>query len=552
MTGAQAIIQCLLEQGVDTVFGYPGGAVIPLYDALYDAPIRHILTVHEQGAIHGADGYARAGGKTGVCIVTSGPGAANIITGLATAYMDSVPLVAITGQVHTAQIGRDSFQEVDIISVSMAVTKHNFSVLDVKKLPEILRMAFAIARSGRPGPVLVDIPSNIQTAELDFIGIDCSPSLHDINGPEVMEGPNLEKGKTIINQAKRPILMLGGGVIGGDAATQVRQLAQKCHLPVVTTLMGLGSFPASHPQFLGITGMHGHVAANNAVNEADVIIAIGSRFSDRVTGDRGQYASAKTVIHVDVDPSEINKNIPSQLSLVGNIKQIISELTLQAEKQNYAAWWERIHGWQSKFKPNYQVKDLTAPWVMHAINQENISQQMVFVTDVGQNQMWAAQHLKIETPRSWITSGGFGTMGFGLPAAIGVQLAQPQRRVIHIAGDGGFKMTGMELYTIAMQRLPIISIILDNQGLGMVRQWQHLFYQGRYSSTQLPPFDFVGFARSCGVEAVVVDSQEQFQQTFHQALKENNPKVIVVQIPADHLVTPMIAPGATLHDYVRV
>ncbi len=551
LTGAQVIIKCLLEHGVDTVFGYPGGQVIPLYNALYDSSLKQVLPVHEQGAIHAADGYARASGRTGVCIATSGPGATNIVTGLATAYMDSVPIIAITGQVPTHQIGRDSFQEIDIVSVTLAITKHSFQVTDVEKLPQVIRAAFAIANTGRPGPVLIDIPSDIQLAELEYMPAEQTTT--DEKQPieltaQVMAG--IKAAGKVLKEAKRPVLLVGGGIIRAKVSKQVVAFAEKIGIPVVSTLMGLGGFPANHPQFLGLTGMHGHVSANKTVVGSDVVIAIGSRFSDRVTGNRGCYAAEKTVIHIEIDPSEVDKNIAVEIPLVGDIGAITDLLTAELTNQSYYDWYQCVQGWREQYATHYETEGFTAPWIMHYVSKQMQEQPVIFVTDVGQNQLWAAQHLTINQPRTWITPGGCGTMGFGLPAALGAQLAVPASRVIHIAGDGGFKMTGMELVTVVNEQLPLISIVLNNRSLGMVRQWQQLFYQARYSATLLPDFDFVGFVTSCGAEGATVNTKQEFQMIFEQALSSTKPFVIIVNIATQDIVTPMIAPGAKLNEYV--
>ncbi|HEY3424154.1 MAG TPA: biosynthetic-type acetolactate synthase large subunit [Negativicutes bacterium] len=551
LTGAQVIIKCLLEHGVDTVFGYPGGQVIPLYNALYDSSLKQVLPVHEQGAIHAADGYARASGRTGVCIATSGPGATNIVTGLATAYMDSVPIIAITGQVPTHQIGRDSFQEIDIVSVTLAITKHSFQVTDVEKLPQVIRAAFAIANTGRSGPVLIDIPSDIQLAELEYMPPEQTTTVEkqpiELTA-QVMAG--IKAAGKVLKEAKRPVLLVGGGIIRAEVSKQVVAFAEKIGIPVVSTLMGLGGFPANHPQFLGLTGMHGHVSANKTVVDSDVVIAIGSRFSDRVTGNRGCYAAEKTVIHIEIDPSEVDKNIAVEIPLVGDIGAITDLLTAELTNQTYYDWCQCVQGWREQYATHYETEGFNAPWIMHYVSKQMQEQPVIFVTDVGQNQLWAAQHLTINQPRTWITPGGCGTMGFGLPAALGAQLAVPASRVIHIAGDGGFKMTGMELVTVVNEQLPLISIVLNNRSLGMVRQWQQLFYQARYSATLLPDFDFVGFVTSCGAEGATVNTKQEFQMIFEQALSSTKPFVIIVNIATQDIVTPMIAPGAKLNEYV--
>jgi acetolactate synthase-1/2/3 large subunit len=550
MSGASAVVECLLEQGVDTVFGYPGGQIMPLYDSLYDSPIKHVLTVHEQGATHAADGYARTSGRVGVCIATSGPGATNLITGLATAYMDSVPVVAITGQVPTGLLGRDAFQEVDITGISMSVTKHNFLVKDASRIPEVMRLAFKIARSGRPGPVLIDLPRDVQLASLDFT--KALPVAAKAWQPTERTLTAVEEAVSALKAAKRPVMVTGGGVIRGRASAAALEVAEKFNLPVVSTLMGLGAMPANHAQYLGLTGMHGHRAANNAVYQADLIIAVGSRFSDRVTGDIKRYPEGKTVIHIDIDRSEVGKNISAQIGLVGEIKAILNLLAVSGKAGDTAKWWATINAWKED-QENCQVTDeLTAPWIMAKVSELTAGQQVVFATDVGQHQMWAAQHLSINAPGTWLTSGGLGTMGFGLPAAMGAQVAAPDRRVVVFAGDGGFKMTAMELFTIAAYDLPVVAVVLDNHCLGMVRQWQQLFHNKRYSqSLALKEMDFVGQANACGVKAKRVTTQQEFSAEFSAALAENSPRVIITEIPPEDIVTPMIAPGAPLNEYVN-
>jgi len=555
MSGAQAIVECLLEQGVDTVFGYPGGRILPLYDAIYDGAIRHILTAHEQGAIHAADGYARASGKVGVCIATSGPGATNLVTGLANAHLDSVPLVVITGQVSTDLIGADAFQEVDITGITMPVTKHNFLVKDVTLLPEIIRFAFRIACSGRPGPVLIDIPSDIQTTIFTFTPEDEDKRKKPIFQWELSElGSRLiDKAAAVIDRAKQPVMIVGGGVVSSGAFEQVITLAEKIGAPVVSTLMGLGAFPSKHNLFLGLTGMHGHKVTNHVVHGADVVIAIGSRFNDRVTGNKLKYADGKTVIHIDVDPAELEKNVATHIPLAGDIKQLAETLQQRMHSVNRELWWGVIKAWQQEFKPEPNDDALTAPWMLRHVSTVTAGKPFIFTTDVGQHQMWAAQNLNIDAPRSWITSGGLGTMGFGLPSGIGAQIAVPAKRVITIVGDGGIKMTGCELFTVASQNLPLITIIVDNSSLGMVRQLQQLFYKQRYSASLLAvPVDFVCFAKAFGIEGALATNQEEFIQAFAAAIASNSPRVIVVKILTEHLVTPMLAPNSPLDTFMDI
>lgn len=551
MSGAQAIIACLLEQQVDTVFGYPGGTVLPLYDALQEAPLQHILTVHEQGAAHAADGYARASGKPGVCIATSGPGATNLVTGLAAAFMDSVPVVAITGQVSTSLIGRDAFQEIDITGITMPITKHNFRVKSADKLVDTMRQAFRIARRGRPGPVLVDVPQDVQKATVEFTAehqaVQSQWQISDKLARRIAEAAES------INRAKQPVIVVGGGVIIAEAYREVRELAEKCSIPVASTLMGLGAFPASHALFLGLTGMHGRKEANQAVHDADVMIAVGSRFSDRVTGDRKQYSAGKTVIHIDIDPAEIDKNVAAHIGLAGEIRQILRSLLAMVQVNPRRDWLRKIAVWQDEFKTVYETEQLTAPWIMKTIADMTKQEEYLFVTDVGQHQMWAAQHLAIEKPRTWLTSGGLGAMGFGLPAAMGAQLAMPDKRVIHLAGDGGFKMTGSELYTVAVHELPIISIIINNHMLGMIHQLQHVLFDKRYTACKLPAkMDFAAYAGAFGIQAATVDTPQEFGETLNQFMAVRRPGLIVANIPEEEMVTPMISPGTGISNYVNL
>ncbi len=548
ITGAQAIVKVLEEEGVDTVFGYPGGQVIPLYNALYDAPLKNILTVHEQGAVHAADGYARASGKVGVCIATSGPGATNIVTGLATAYLDSIPLVAICGQVATQHIGRDAFQEVDIVSVSLAITKYNMLVTRAEDLIASLREAFCVARSGRNGPVLIDIPSNIQNAMVDWYD---APERVVCEEEAEMAQDDLVLALKLLEEAKRPVLLVGGGAIQADCVPAFRELANKTGLPVVSTLMGLGAFPGDHEQFLGMSGMHGQKAANLAISNADLMLVVGSRFSERVTGDRDKYSLQKKIIQFDIDPSEVGKNVAVALPIMGHLTDSLAVFAGKAGRLEISAWWKQIRNWQAE-KCTVEEERLTPPWLMKTISSVFADEDAIFVTDVGQNQMWAAQNLCVRQPRTHLTSGGCGTMGFSMPAALGAKLARPEARIIQIAGDGGFKMTGMELFTAVTEKLPMINIILNNQALGMVKQWQHLFFDKRYSSTILPSFDFVKFARSCGAEAEKTETKAEFLAALARAKQKNAPYLIEVTIPSEEMVDPMVAPGSPINEFVNV
>ena len=548
MTGAQAIVKVLQEQGVETVFGYPGGAVIPLYNALYDAPLKNVLTAHEQGAIHAADGYARASGKVGVCIATSGPGATNIVTGLATAYLDSIPVVAISGQVPVANLGRDSFQEIDIVGVTMPITKYNAIVRKSEELVPMLRLAFAIAKNGRPGPVLIDIPSDLQVKELEY------PELEKVELPEVLKADEgiIEKAAAALNEAERPVLMVGGGAVTSSVEKELLELAHRADLPVVSTLMGLGVYPGSDERAIGLTGMHGHMDCNLAVANADVLVVAGSRLSDRVTGDRNRYAGTKTIIQMDIDQSEIDKNVGVTLALDGDLKETLAKFLPLVKEGKHPEWWAQIREWDKM--EDRSVADgsrLTAPWVMTQLTKTFAEKDTVYVTDVGQNQMWAAQYLTIDKPRHHLTSGGCGTMGFGLPGAMGAAFAKPDSQIVHICGDGGFKMTGLEMFTASRENLPLISIVINNSCLGMVRQWQQLFYNERYSNTILTEFDFVGFAKSCGADGKTVTTCEEFTAALAEAQGRTKPFLIEVRIDQSDLVEPMVAAGAVIYDFVK-
>lgn len=549
LKGSQAIVKLLQEQGVDTIFGYPGGQVIPLFDALYDAPLKNVLTAHEQGAVHAADGYARASGRTGVVVATSGPGATNIVTGLATAYLDSVPLVALTGQVGVGMLGRDSFQEIDIVGVTLPITKYNVMVRSGAELLPALRRAFAIAREGRPGPVLVDIPSSVQTEEIEWT----EPEKQEAAALPTADAALLEQAAAALNKAERPVLLVGGGAVHSGAQAELMELAAKADLPVVNSLMGVGVFPGSDARSLGLTGMHGHIASNMAVANADVLIVAGSRFSDRVTGDRTRYVGQKTIIQLDIDPSEIDKNVAVAIPLMGDIKDTLHKLTPLLKKAAHAGWWRQIKKWDAaEDRSLLDCGRLTAPWLLRELTRAFAGQDTVFVTDVGQHQMWAAQHLVIDKPRCHLTSGGCGTMGFGLPGALGAAFSRPEAQVVSISGDGGFKMTGMELYTAAREGKKLISVVVNNSCLGMVRQWQHLFYNARYSNTILSEFDFPRFAKACGADGVRATTCEEFAAALAQAKASAKSFVIEACIAQSDMVEPMVAPGAVLDDFVKV
>ena len=552
MTGARAIVECLREWGVDMIFGYPGGMILPLYDALVDEKeIKQILVTHEQNAAHAADGYARATGKVGVCIATSGPGATNLVTGIATAFMDSIPLVAITGQVDTALLGRDSFQETDILDITMPITKHNYKVMDARLLIPSIRQAFEIALEGRRGPVLVDVPRDLFFAEVDYRPPEVKEKI--IAQPDVDFIICAAEAVEEIIKAERPVVIVGGGAISAGASKEIIAFIEKFNLPVVNTLMGIGAIPRSHPQNLGFAGLHGKKAANHAIAASDLVIAIGSRFGDRQTGNISKYTRAKKFIHIDIDPAEIDKNIQGSLGLAGDMQVILKLLMRHEPNKNRADWWRQIESWQEEYDYDYQVNRLTVPWAMNQIAKKTAGKNFAYATDVGQHQMWAALHLHVEEPRTWLTSGGLGTMGFGLPAAMGAQLAYgDKRRVICVTGDGGIKMTGNEYYTIARLKLPIISLIVNNTSLGMIRQLQKVFYKERYIACELDyPMDYVAYAQSFGIKAEAVSTQEEFAHALVEALEDkDNPRVIVLNVWRS-FVEPMTKAGANVNEFVE-
>ena len=551
MRGAEAVLACLREQGVDTVFGYPGGMILPLYDALYaQDEIQQILVTHEQNAAHAADGYARATGRVGVCIATSGPGATNLVTGLATAYMDSIPMLAITGQVDIALLGRDAFQETDILDVTMPVTKHNYKIKNAADLVPTIRQAFELARSGRPGPVLLDVPRNLFFEEVAYAAEE--PRVRTPGKPDADFMICAAEAAAEIVSAERPLVIVGGGVISAGTSAEVTAFIEKYHLPVVHTLMGMGAVASTHPQMLGFAGMHGEKAANYAIGAADLVIALGSRFADRQTGNLSKYTANRKFIHIDIDPAEIDKNIENSLGLAGDMRTILGLLMRQAPKSNLAAWWEQIRTWQEEYDYDYHVGRLTVPWALNQVAQNTTGKAYAYATDVGQHQMWAALHLRVEEPRTWLTSGGLGTMGYGLPAALGAQIAWgDQRRVIHITGDGSIKMTGNEFYTIARLGLPVISIIANNRSLGMIRQLQKVLYEERYIACELDhEMDYVKYAESFGIKAIGVSTQEEFAEALRCALADRtHPRVIVMDVWRS-FVEPMAKGGARIDEFV--
>ncbi len=557
LSGAQILLKCLEEQGVDTIFGYPGGAVLPIYDALYDFPITHILTAHEQGATHAADGYSRATGKTGVVIATSGPGATNTVTGIATAYMDSVPLVVFTGQVARTLIGRDSFQEVDITGITLPITKHNYIVKDVHDLAPTIREAFQIARSGRPGPVLVDIPKDIQVALADYqpTEVDTAYRNHDPLHQDDFHSREMERNIELAIQemtaSQAPIIYAGGGVNISGANRELLAFAERLKAPVCCSLMGLGSFPGDHPLFMGMVGMHGTRYANYAVSESDLIIAVGARFSDRVISDAKAFAPRAKIIHIDIDPAELGKNVDTHIPIHGDVKVILRRILEEVQEKKENGWNQKVREWKEKYPLKHRRDGSLKPQHIMEKIYEMTQGKGIITTEVGQNQIWAAQFYKYSEPRTFISSGGLGTMGYGLGAAIGAQLGRPDRQVINIAGDGSFKMNSTELATVAKYRVPIIQVVLNNNALGMVRQWQNLFYQGRYSNTTLgPDVDFVKLADAYGIPAVRITREEEMEEALQKALDRRGPFLIECVIHKDEKVYPIVPPGAPINEII--
>ena len=546
LTGAQIVIECLKEQGVDTVFGYPGGAILNVYDELYkhSEEIRHILTSHEQGASHAADGYARATGKVGVCFATSGPGATNLVTGIATACMDSIPIVAITCNVGVSLLGRDSFQEIDIAGITMPITKHNFIVKDVKDLADTIRKAFVIARKGRPGPVLIDIPKDVTANKTEYQKVqiqEWEPSL------EICES-DIDAALKMIAEAKRPYIFVGGGAVLSGASSELYEFVKKVDAPVTDSLMGKGAFPGTDPLYTGMLGMHGTKTSNYGVSECDLLVVVGARFSDRVTGNAKKFAKNAKILQIDIDAAEMNKNVLITEGVVGDIRVVLRALNERLEQQDHHEWIEKIMEYKNRYPLTYHPEILTGPYIVEEIYRQTKGDALI-VTEVGQHQMWAAQYYQYTKPRTFLTSGGLGTMGYGLGASLGAKVGCPQKTVINIAGDGCFRMNMNEIATAVRHQIPIIQVVVNNHVLGMVRQWQNLFYEKRYSATVLnDAVDFVKLAEAMGAVGIRVTTKEEFAERFAEALTLGKPVVLDCQIDCDDKVWPMVAPGAAISE----
>jgi acetolactate synthase-1/2/3 large subunit len=548
LTGADILVECLIEQGVDTIFGFPGGAVLNIYDSLYKAQdrIRHYLTSHEQGAAHAADGYARATGKVGVCLATSGPGATNLVTGIATAYMDSIPMVAITGNVPSQLLGKDSFQEVDIAGITMPITKHNYVVRNIDHLAETIRKAFQIAKQDRPGPVLIDIPKDVSIQETEY-----EPQKISQSPPNYAVGDEaIAQALALINRSEKPVIYAGGGVITADAAQELYQLAVNANSPVTLSLMGMGAFPATHELYTGMIGMHGTKASNLAVTACDLLIAVGARFSDRVISKLDRFAPKAKILQIDIDEAEVNKNIRVEHHIIGDVKDVLGKINTGIKAKNRSQWLSYVMALKSQPQPYSVQGELTPEYILDKIS-ELTGGDAIIATEVGQHQIWTAQHYKFTKPRSLITSGGLGTMGFGLGAAIGAAIACPQKRVFNIAGDGSFRMNLNELATAVEYELPIIVVIMNNHALGMVRQWQNMFYDQRYSQTTLDrKTDFVKLAEAFGAVGYNLTAKADVENVLKEALSLNRTVVINCEIDRDHKVWPMVPPGAALEEVI--
>lgn len=548
MNGAKVLVECLKEQGVDTIFGYPGGTVLNIYDVLYDTKdITHILTAHEQGATHAADGYARATGKVGVVLVTSGPGASNTVTGIATAYRDSIPLVILTGQVSRHLLGKDSFQELNITEITKTITKATYQVMEPDKLSDIIREAFITASSGRQGPVLIDIPKDIQQAEIEYFPVKRNPNDANTSSNQYSD-LDFETALKFINNSKRPVIFAGGGVISSNASDELKTLAERINSPVSCSLMGIGSFPGDNPLYMGMLGMHGSFCSNYAFTHSDLIIALGVRFNDRVICKKEGFAPNAKVIHIDIDPSEFHKNINSHVSLGGDLKYILKKLLKHVKIKQKSDWNAKIDYWKSKYDSESPHHGNLDPKYLITKLDELSHGDVIISTEVGQNQMWTAKYYKFKDPRSFISSGGLGTMGFGLGAAIGSAIGRPDKRVINIAGDGSFKMNMQELATISKYKIPIIQIVLNNSSLGMVMQWQKLFFNNRLSHTDITPdLEFTKLAQAFGIYSMQLSRDEDVEEVLRKALSMNVPVLIECLIDSDNMATPMVPLGESIN-----
>ncbi|RJW04661.1 biosynthetic-type acetolactate synthase large subunit [Lachnospiraceae bacterium AM40-2BH] len=547
LTGAEIVIECLKEQGVDTVFGYPGGAILNVYDALYkhSNEIKHILTSHEQGAAHATDGYARATGKVGVCFATSGPGATNLVTGIATAYMDSIPVVAITCNVGVSLLGKDSFQEIDIAGITMPITKHNYIVKDVRQLADTIRKAFQIAKSGRPGPVLIDIPKDVTANVTEYERKMIEPYKPDTSHISEKE---IDTAVEMIRKSKRPYIFVGGGAILSGASEELKEFVDKVDAPVTDSLMGKGAFPGTDVRYTGMLGMHGTKTSNFGVSECDLLIVIGARFSDRVTGNTKSFAKYAKILQFDVDPAEMDKNVLITAGVTGDIRETLKRVNEKLESQSHSEWLEKIQAYKSMYPLKYHPEALSGPFVIEEIYRQTKG-DAVIVTEVGQHQMWAAQYYKYTKPRTLLTSGGLGTMGYGLGAALGAKSGCPDKTVVNIAGDGCFRMNMNEIATAVRHQIPIIEVVINNHVLGMVRQWQNLFYEQRYSATVLNDgVDFVKLAEAMGAVGIRAVTQDEFRKAFSEALQLGKPVLIDCIIDSDDKVWPMVAPGAAISE----
>ncbi len=547
LTGAEIVIECLKEQGVDTVFGYPGGAILNVYDALYkhQGEIKHILTSHEQGASHAADGYARATGRVGVCFATSGPGATNLVTGIATAYMDSIPVVAITCNVGVSLLGKDSFQEIDIAGVTMPITKHNYIVKDVTQLADTIRKAFKIAKSGRPGPVLIDIPKDVTANKTEYVKMDVSSRKEKTSKISMEE---IEVAERLLAKSKKPYIFVGGGAVLSGASKEVTEFAHKLDAPVCDSLMGKGAFSGVDELYSGMLGMHGTKASNFGVSQCDLLVVIGARFSDRVTGNAKKFAKHAKILQIDIDPAEINKNILAHASVTGDVKRVLDILNVRIEQQDHKDWKQQIADYKEKYPLTYHEEVLAGPFVVEEIYRQT-NGDAIICTEVGQHQMWAAQFYKYTKPRTFLTSGGLGTMGYGLGASLGAKMGMPEKTVVNIAGDGCFRMNMNEIATAVRHQIPIIQVVINNHVLGMVRQWQTLFYEKRYSATVLnDAVDFVKLAEAMGAVGFRASTRDEFKEVFAKALELGKPVVIDCMIDSDEKVWPMVAPGAAISE----